>query len=132
MVTITKNSYYELEYDEAANIVYWKMNGFWKDMSVVPGFHEDWSEVRQHVKPGWKILSDARNARVIPPEVNEAKVDNQKKALEEGCVKIALLVDSAITKMSLQSGAAESGIGERVKSFSGSQYEEAVRWLKES
>ena len=58
MKNIAKNTYYELSYEESENIVYWKMKGFWKDMSVVPDFHSDWGKVRKLTRQDWKIFSE--------------------------------------------------------------------------
>ncbi len=131
MKYIAKNDYYELAYENSENIVYWKMKGFWKDMSVVPDFHIDWEKARKLTRPGWKILSDASECKVIPSEVNTEKIKNQEKALNTGCSGIALIVNSAITKISLLHGAEASGADEKIRIFASSQAEEAVKWLRE-
>jgi len=130
MKTIAKNDFYELNYDNAENTVYWKMKGFWKDMSVVPDFHTDWEKARKLTSPGWKILSDASECKVIPSSVNTEKVKNQEKAIESGCSKIALVVNSATTTISIMRGTQASGAEDRVKIFGPSEIEEAKNWLK--
>ncbi|HOP31163.1 MAG TPA: hypothetical protein P5120_11560 [Spirochaetota bacterium] len=130
MKEIAKNSFYELNYNEAENIVYWKMKGFWKDMSVVPGFHKDWEKARKLTKTGWKIFSDASECKVIPPDVNTEKIKNQEKAIESGCTKIALVVNSAITTISIMRGTQESGAEDRMKVFGSEEIEKAKQWLK--
>ena len=130
MKNIAKNTYYELSYEESENIVYWKMKGFWKDMSVVPDFHKDWDDARKFVRTGWKIFSDVSECKVVPADVNVEKAKNQEKAIESGCVKIALIGNSAITKMSIVQGARLSGVDDKIRTFDTVQAEEAKKWLK--
>ncbi len=130
MKNIAKNEYYELSYEETENIVYWKMKGFWKDMSVVPVFHKDWDDARKLTKPGWKIFSDVSECRVVTADVNAEKAKNQEKAIENGCVKIALIGNSTITKMSIVQGARLSGAHDIIRTFDASQSGEGKNWLK--
>jgi len=130
MKEVAKNNFYELKYNEAENIIYWKMKGFWKDMSVVPDFHKDWEKARKLTRAGWKILSDASECKVIPSDVNTEKVRNQEKAIETGCVKIALMVNSAITTISIIRGTQESGMEDRIKVFNSAEIQDAEKWLK--
>jgi hypothetical protein len=129
MKEIANNDYYELYYDKSSNCIYWTIKGFWKDMSVVPDFHKDWDEARKYTKSGWKIYSDAVKAKVVPPEVRKEKIKNQNKSLKSGCVKIARIVDSAITKVSLKNELDESGFDGVIKQFSKGQEKEAQEWL---
>lgn len=131
MVEIAKNDYYELSYDERDNCIHWVMKGFWKDMSVVPDFFSDWDKALELTRPGWKILSDATQCKVVPPDVQEAKQKNQKRLLQNGCSKIARIVDSAITKMSLSEEKKQPGISAIMKEFSSDEIEEAKKWLRE-
>ncbi len=129
MKEIAKNDFYELKYNDTENTIYWKMKGFWKDMSVVPDFHRDWEKARKLTRAGWKIFSDASECKVIPADVNSEKVKNQEKAIESGCVKIALVVNSAITTISIIRGTQESGMEDRMKVFGSAEIEEAKKWL---
>jgi hypothetical protein len=129
IITISSNDFYELTYDEDNNRVVWIMKGFWKDMSVVPEFENDWLKVRGIAKPGWSILSDASSCKVIPIEVNRAKKRNQEESLRKGCEKIALICDSALTKISLTRSMSESGVGNIIKVFTSTQKDEAEKWL---
>ncbi len=130
MKEIAKNNFYELNYDDTENTIYWKMKGFWKDMSVVPDFHKDWDSARKLTRSGWKILSDASECKVIPSDVNAEKIKNQEKAIESGCAKIALVVNSAITTISIMRGTQESGAEDRMKVFGSTEIEDAKQWLK--
>jgi hypothetical protein len=131
MIEIAKNDYYTMTYDETDNCIYWVMRGFWKDMSVVSNFNSDWDKAIKATKPGWKIFSDARQCKVVPPEVQKAKIQNQKRLLKSGCIKIARIVDSAITKMSLGKEINEPGMAGVIKQFSSEEITEAKKWLKE-
>lgn len=131
MIEIAKNDYYTITYDEKDNCVYWTMKGFWKDMSVVPNFYSDWDKAIKVIKPGWRIFSDARQCKVIPKEVQEAKIQNQKRLVKSGCVKIARIVDSAITKMSFSKEIEELDRQAVIRQFSSEKIQEAESWLKE-
>jgi hypothetical protein len=131
MIEIAKNEYYTITYDETENCIYWVMKGFWKDMSVVPDFISDWDKAIKVTRPGWKIFSDASQCKVVPPEVQEAKIQNQKRSLQNGCVKIARIVDSAITKMSFSKEISQPGMSGVIKQFGSDQINEARKWLKE-
>jgi hypothetical protein len=130
MIEIAKNKYYSITYNREENCINWVMKGFWKDMSVVPNFFNDWDKALKVTRPGWKILSDARQCKVIPPDVQEAKKQNQKRLLKNGCVKIARLVDSAITKISLNKEKKEPGMTDIIKDFTGDEIDEAKNWLR--
>ncbi|HPD78961.1 MAG TPA: hypothetical protein PLH88_11150 [Spirochaetota bacterium] len=129
MQAIAVNDYYELYYSNSENTIYWKMRGFWKDMSVVPDFHKDWERARKLTRPGWKIFSDASQCKVIPDEVKKAKAKNQVESLQAGCSKIALVVDSSLTKLTLMQAKEVSGITDKVEAFSSSEIDEAKKWL---
>jgi hypothetical protein len=131
MIEIAKNDYYTMSYDETDNCIYWVMKGFWKDMSVVPDFYSDWDKAIKFTRPGWKIFSDASQCKVVPPEVQEAKIQNQRRLLKSGCIKIARIVDSAITKMSFNKEINEPGMSGVIKQFGSDKISEAKSWLKE-
>lgn len=130
MTEIAKNDYYELSYDASENTVFWTMKGYWKDASVVPNFNSDWDKARRLTKLGWKIYSDASRCKVMPEDIKAQKIANQKKSLNSGCVKIARVVDSAITKMSLNKETSEPGMDKVIRQFSSTQAKEAREWLK--
>lgn len=130
MIEIANNDYYTMTYDETENCIYWVMIGFWKDMSVVPDFNSDQNKAVKITKPGWKIFSDASQCKVIPPEVQKMKIENQKRLLKNGCIKIARIVDSAITKMSFSKEIKEPGMAGVIKQFSSEEISEAKHWLK--
>ena len=130
MKVIAKNDYYSITYDEEENCINWVMKGFWKDMSVVPDFFRDWDKAIKITRPGWKILSDASRCKVVPPDVQEAKKRSQRRLLENGCVKIARIVDSAITKLSLSKEKKEPGMAGIIKDFGVNEIDEAETWLK--
>ncbi len=131
MKEIANNDYYELRYNQAENCIYWKMKGFWKDMSVVPDFQADWKKARSMTKQGWKILSDATECKAFPSAVNEEKVRNQNESLEMGCKRIALVVNSAVTGLAINNGMNKSGINGIVKQFDTSGLDDAKMWLRE-
>ncbi len=55
-----------LAYDASKNWIYWTMQGYWKSMTVVPKFFEDWEAT-----------------------VKRANDKQQAKLMEQGCKKVA-------------------------------------------
>ena len=129
MKEIGKNDYYELFYDESRNWVYWTMKGFWKDLTVVPNFDKDWNMVFGLVKKGFKIYADLSTLRTLPEDVKNANDETQAKLMELGCKKVSCLMDSAVTKLSLNTVLEKNKMKNVVKYFLSSEDIEARKWL---
>jgi len=115
MKTIAKNEYYELEYNETENLILWTMMGFWKDMSIVPDFDKDWDKILKMVKPDFILLGDLSTLRVLPDDVKTAQDEKQQVIMQKGCKKVAIIVDSATTKLSLNRVLKSSGMEKIIK-----------------
>ena len=127
MKEIAKNEYYELAVDEVKNRVYWTMKGFWKSMSVVPDFDKDWDTTQSLVKSGFTLFGDLSKLGAMPDDVKLAQDERQKKLLENGCSKVSCLMDSAITKLTLNRALKGSGMDEILQYFDNAA--EAEQWL---
>ncbi len=117
MKEIAQNEYYELAYDEAKNRVYWTMKGFWRNMSVVPDFNKDWDTIQEMTKQGFTIFGNLSKLKTMPEEVSHAQDERQKKLLEGGCSKVSCMVDSAVTKMTLNKALEGSGMDKILQYF---------------
>ncbi len=131
MKEIAKNTYYELYYDQFSNWIHWTMKGYWKDMSVVPNFNADWKNVISTAKTPFKIFANLSELKAMPDDVKAANDQMQQHLMQNGCIKVSCLMDSAATKLSLNQVIKESGMEKMVKYFTSSESDEAKEWLKE-
>ena len=130
MRQIAKNPYYELVYDQANSVVYMKFKGFWKDMSVVPNFENDWYKVLEIASKPFKIYGDLTQSKPQPEEVKKANDEMQQYLLQNGCEKVACIVDSALTKLSTNSSLKQSNMLSVTQFFTSDEAEAAENWLK--
>ena len=128
MKEIAKNDYYELKISEAKNRIYWTMKGFWRSMAVVPDFDKDWDTTQNMAKPGWTLLGDLSELKPMPDDVRLAQDERQKKAIGGGCIKVSCIVDSVLTKMSLNKSLKGSGMDKMLQYFDSPI--EAEQWLE--
>ncbi len=131
MQDIVKNTYYELAYDERRNWMYWTMRGFWKSMSVAPNFDTDWKAAIAVATRPFKVFSDLSTFKAPPPDVKSANEKMQQYAMQNGCEKVACLVDSPTTKLTMSLVIRGSGMEDMVQYFSGSESPLAEEWLTE-
>jgi hypothetical protein len=115
MDKVAQNEYYELAYDPAKNWVHWTMRGYWPSMAVVPNFEADWDTIQKKVKPGFRILADISKLKVMPDDVKTAQDLRQQKLLQEGCKRVAALIESSVTKISMNEALRSSGMDKVLK-----------------
>ncbi len=129
MKEIAKNEYYELSYDETRNWVYWTMKGFWENMDVVPDFDKHWDETQRAAKSGFKIFADLSKLKAMPDDVKKAQEERQQRLMQSGCIKVSCIMESAVTKISLNKVIQESGMQEMLQYFDNAT--EAESWLSQ-
>ncbi len=127
MNEIAKNKYYELSYDDAKNWIYWTMRGFWAGMSVAPNFEKDWHKAQKLAKKPFKIFADLSKLKVMRDEVKEANDKMQQELMQNGCIKVSCLIESELTKLSLNRTLKNSGMDKIVQYFDDAA--EAEIWL---
>jgi hypothetical protein len=115
MEKVAQNQFYELAYDPTTNWVHWTMRGYWPNMAAVPNFEADWDTIQRKVKPGFKILADISQLKVMPDDVKNAQDKRQQKLLQEGCLKVAALIESSVTKISMNEALRNSGMDKVLK-----------------
>jgi hypothetical protein len=115
MEKIGQNEYYELAYDAGKNWVYWTMRGYWPSMTAVPNFEKDWDTIQRKVKPGFKILADISKLKVMPDDVKEAQDRRQAKLMQDGCQRLAAIIESSVTKISMNEALRSSGMDKILK-----------------
>ncbi len=129
MKEIANNEYYELFYDEGKNWIFWTMKGFWKSMDVVPDFDRDWDSAIRHAKTPFKIFADLSKLKSLPDDVKAAQDMRQQKLMQQSCEKVSCLMESAITKLSLNKVLKKSGMDKMVQYFTSAEVYEAKKWL---
>jgi len=130
MKEIVKNEYYELAYDASSNWVYWTMKGFWKNMTVVPDFESDWTKTMKETRKPFRIFADLSTLKAMPDDVKKANDSMQQKLMQNGCEKVACLMDSALTKGALNQVIKDSGMEKMVQYFTSTESDAAKNWLK--
>lgn len=130
MKQIAFNQYYELSYDEENNWIYWKIKGFWKDMSVVPNFEADWQKAVDAAQKPFRIYGDLSQSKTMPDAVKKANDEMQQYLLKNGCNKVACIVDSALTKMTINNVLRESNMITVTQFFTSAEAKNAKKWLK--
>jgi hypothetical protein len=110
MEKIGQNEYYELAYDASKNWVFWTMRGYWPSMAAVPNFEKDWDTVQARVKPGFKILADISKLKAMPEDVKTAQDRRQAKLMQDGCARLAAIIESSVTKISMNEALRSSGM----------------------
>ena len=127
MEDIAKTDYYELAYDETKNRIYWTMKGYWENMSVVPDFDKDWDTAQLMTESGFTIFADLSTLKVMPEDVMHAQDERQKILLQNGCTKVSCLINDPVTKLSLNTALASSGMEKIIQYFDNTI--EAEEWL---
>ncbi|MBF0433494.1 MAG: hypothetical protein HQK83_19610 [Fibrobacteria bacterium] len=127
MKDIAKNEYYDLIYDESKNWIYWTMRGFWKSLDAVPDFEKDWDKAIATAQKPFKIFADLSKLKAMPKDVQDANDQMQQKLMQNGCIKVSAIMDSIITKISLNEVIEKSGMEKMVKYFDNA--DEANVWL---
>ena len=90
-------------------------------------FDKDWDTAQRMTRNGWTIFADLSTLKVMPEDVKNAQDERQKKLLQAGCTKVSCLIESAVTKLSLNAALAGSGMDKIVQYFDSAA--EAERWL---
>ncbi len=129
MKEIVKNEFYELAYDETKNWIHWTMKGYWESMSkAAPDFDKDWAAALSKVKPGWRLYANLAKLKVMPNDVKTAQDTKQQELMQKGCKRVSCIIESSITKMSLNAVLKKSGMEKIVQYFD--KADEARKWLE--
>jgi hypothetical protein len=122
------NKYYDLDYDPVKNQINWRVKGFWKSVGVVPSMETDWeSTLARARKPGFNILADLKTMKSPPQDVKELHAKVQGRIIEAGVHKLAVIIDSPLTSLSVTSIGKKSGMNQLMTQFSDKKNAQA--WL---
>jgi len=129
MGNITENEYYELSFDAIKNRVLWTMKGFWDSMDVAPDFFRDWDKVMKSIKEGFTVLADLSEVKTWPEDVYEVNMKVQKRLMEKGCKKVAVIIQSVIVKFQIKQATELAGMLGIIRMSEDT--EDARTWLEE-
>jgi hypothetical protein len=125
------NKYYDLDYDPVKNQINWKVKGFWQSVDIVPSMEADWeSTLGRARKPGFNILADLTTMKSPPQDVKELHAKVQGRIIEAGVYKLAVVIDSPLTNLSVTSIGKKSGMNQLTTNFSDEKSAQA--WLDEA
>lgn len=105
------------------------MKGFWSDMGVVPNFQKDWEAAITTAKKPFKNYADLSTLKTMPEDVKNANDKMQQHLMQNGCSKVSCLIESAMTKMSLNQVIKQSGMEKMVQYFAKNEANDANTWL---
>ncbi|MBK6265520.1 hypothetical protein JKA74_10770 [Marivirga sp. S37H4] len=125
MITIAENKQYTLQVDIDLNRAFLTIVGFWRSRADIPAYLEDWDQAIDLLKPGFTLLTDAREMVIHPSEVREIHAQAHKKIIEFGVKKVAELPNEEIAKLQLSGFSAQCGMPK--ENFSSKA--EAMAWL---
>ncbi|MBN2441499.1 MAG: hypothetical protein JXJ04_09130 [Spirochaetales bacterium] len=123
------NDYYELDVNVKKNRIYWKVKGFWPSADVVPNMGTDWQSCLEKVKKGFTIIADLREMKPPPEAVKKLHEDAQKSIIDTGVSKVATVMESTVTKWSVESITNKSGMNVLLQNFN--NVLDAENWLDE-
>ena len=111
MVTIAQNARYELRYNPTKNRLYLRIIGFWPTVAAVPEYLADWKEALALTKPGFTLVTDAREMVIHPAEVRVLHEEAQKMITAAGSLHTAEIVKAAnVSELQLDLLSKETGM----------------------
>lgn len=122
---IAQTPQYELAVSTAKNRAYLKIIGFWRDPEQVPDYINDWKKTVAGLKPGFTLLTDAREMKIHPGAVRALHEEAQNLIIEAGVKRVAELQKNKPAEMQLDGVSKETKMPKR--NFN--DQEEAEHWL---
>lgn len=123
--SIAQTPQYELSVSKAKNRAYLIINGFWRGPEVVPEYINDWKKAVLALKPGFTLLTDAREMKIHPASVRSLHEEAQSLIVKAGVRKVAELQADKVAEMQLDGVSKETKMPKQ--NFTDQQ--EAEKWL---
>lgn len=122
---IAQTPQYELSVSKPKNRAYLRIIGFWRNPEQVADYLEDWRKTVAVLKPGFTLLTDAREMKIHPASVRKVHEEAQAFIIKNGLLKVAELQLDKIAEMQLDGVSSDTNMPK--KNFNNP--EEAERWL---
>lgn len=123
--TLAANPQYRLEVSSVKNRAYLTIIGFWRNPEQVAHYISDWQKALAYLKPGFTLLTDAREMKIHPASVRSLHEQAQKMVVEAGIKAVAELQGEKITEFQLDGLSKDS----KMPKQNFSSEEEAEHWL---
>lgn len=124
-MTIAQTPQYELLVSKIKNRVYLRIIGFWRSPEQVSNYLSDWARALAEIKPGFTLLTDAREMKIHPASVRVLHQEAQAMVVSAGVRQVAEVQKDMIAEMQLDGVSLETNMPK--KNFTDVQ--EAERWL---
>ncbi|WP_224997272.1 hypothetical protein [Cesiribacter sp. SM1] len=124
-MTIAKTPQYELSVSKEKNRAYLRIIGFWRNPEQVADYLKHWESAISALKPGFTLLTDAREMKIHPASVRKIHEDAQQIIIKAGVLKVAEIQKDMIAEMQLDGVSGETNMPKR--NFTDQQ--EAEQWL---
>jgi hypothetical protein len=108
MITIAKNSKYELSVNPEKNRAYLTIFGFWRNKEEVSDYISDWKKALTHLKRGFTLLTDASEMKIHPQDVKNLHQEAQELITKAGVKQVAEVLKDAFSTAQLNKVAADS------------------------
>jgi len=92
METVVKTDFFELYIDKVKNRLYSIIKGFWYDEKFLDNYIFDQREALSHLKPGFTMIVNLVDFKIMPDPFIEKEKRAQKDLREKGLFRVAELV----------------------------------------
>lgn len=124
---IAQTPQYEITISKSKNRAYLRILGFWRNPEQVENYLEEWRKALKELKPGFTLLTDAREMKIHPAAVRKVHEDAQALVIDAGLLRVAEVQADKIAEMQLDGVSADTKMPK--KNFNDPL--EAERWLDE-
>lgn len=98
---IAQTPQYELSVSQAKNRAYLRIIGFWRNTDQVPEYIADWKKAVAALKPGFTLVTDAREMKIHPAAVRKLHEEAQTLIIKAGVKSVAEIQLDKIAEMQL-------------------------------
>ncbi|MBC8110205.1 MAG: hypothetical protein H7Y04_04005 [Verrucomicrobia bacterium] len=92
------NNYYKFSYKPEINRLYIAIKGFWRTKEDVSGYVEDLGKILLLTEKNFTLLTDLREMKTSPKEIEEIHLAAQKELLKFGLRQTAEVVESSLVQ----------------------------------
>jgi hypothetical protein len=125
---ISTNPHYDLSVSSTQNRAFLTIKGFWRNPEQVPEYIEDWKKAIGELKPGFTLVTDARQMVIHPASVRPLHEQAQKLIINAGVARVAEIQKDKIAEMQLNGVSKDTQMPK--KNFN--DIAEAEKWLDEA
>ena len=110
---IAQTPQYELSVSISKNRAYLRIIGFWRNPEQVPNYLQDWEKTVAVLKPGFTLVTDAREMKIHPATVRLLHEKAQAYIVKAGVFKVAEIQLDKIAEMQLDGVSQDTSMPKR-------------------